>query len=120
MRIAFGLAVGTMLLAGLALAAGPFDGTWKGTVSQVGAGRGVACPEGILTATIADGKMTGTHVSGKYTFQFRGTVQPDGTLAGGMMANVYPLTGKFAGSDFTGSYQSKECSSPREVKLHRG
>src|SRR5690348_1962407 len=114
MKYIFRLCLGTILLASSALAAGPFDGTWKGTVTPVALGRGVTCPEGVLTATITDGKMTGTHVSGKYTFTFKGTVQPDGTLVQGMMANVYPITGRFTGSEFTGSYQSTECKSPRE------
>jgi hypothetical protein len=116
---AIGFALGTMLLAGSTLAAGPFDGTWKGSVPATGSGRGASCPEGTLTATITDGKMTGIHQASRYTFNFKGTVQADGTLVQGFMSS-YPLTGKLTGNDFVGNYQSKECGVPRQVTLHRG
>ena len=116
-RYALGVGLGTFMLAASALAAGPFDGNWKGSVPATGS-RGASCPEGTLTATITDGKLTGIHQASKYTFNFKGTVQSDGTFQGSMSS--YPLTGKFTGNDFTGNYQSKECGQPRQVTLHRG
>jgi hypothetical protein len=119
MRVAFGLVLGTMLLAGSALAAGPFDGSWSGEVSAFNYGRGTGCPAATLKATIVDGKMTGVFSDGKYTYNFRGAIQPDGTLVQGFMG-TNPLTGKITGGEFAGSYVSTGCEGKtRQWTMHK-
>jgi len=115
MKSTFAIGFGAILLSAAALAAGPFDGSWVGESPPVGR----RCPPNTVMTTITDGKLTGSYQVGLYKFPIKGTVQPDGTLVGGFMANL-PLTGKFSGNQFDGVYTSKECNSPRRVTMHRG
>jgi hypothetical protein len=114
MRLVLGIGLGSFLCSAAALAAGPFDGTWQGEVP----GMGRQCPANTVTATVVDGKLTGTYDAARFTFHIGGTVRPDGTLVKGVMGTD-PLAGKFTGNEFTGTYTSKGCSSPRQVTLHR-
>jgi hypothetical protein len=119
MRVAFGLVLGTMLLAGSAQAAGPFDGSWAGDVTAASMGRGAVCPAATLKGTVTDGKLDIVYSDGKYTFKLRGGIQPDGTLAQGVLGNN-PVTGKFTGSEFTASYVSTGCEGkPRQMTMHK-
>jgi hypothetical protein len=121
MRYVFGLYLGTVLLAASAHAAGPFDGSWTGEVSSATMGRGAVCPAAVLKATVTDGKMTGHYSDGKYTFTFTGTVQPDGTLTGGLLGSSNPVTGKFTQNQFAASYVSTGCEGKsRQMTMHRG
>jgi hypothetical protein len=119
MRVAFGLVLGTMLLAGSAVAAGPFDGTWKGETSAVNMARNQGCPVATLNATIADGKLTGLFSDGQNKYPFKATVQADGTLVDAFMGRV-PLTGKITGNEFVANYTSTGCEGkPRQMTMHK-
>jgi hypothetical protein len=98
----------------LASAAGPFDGQYTG--GSPGMGR-FGCPASTATVSIVDGKITGKYAASSYSFPISGTVAPDGTVTGKW--SVYPLTGKFSGTHFEGSYNSKECKGPRPVSLDK-
>ena len=65
------------------------------------------CPASSATVTVADGKMTGKYTVSMYSFNINATVAADGTVTGRW--SVYPLTGKFSGTHFSGTYESKEC-----------
>jgi hypothetical protein len=118
-RYALGIGLGTFMLAASALAAGPFDGSWTGEVAGVSMGRGTGCPAATLKATVTDGKLTGLFSDGKYNYQVRGTVQPDGTLAQAFMG-TNPLSGKFTGNEFAGSYVSTGCEGKtRQWTMHK-
>ena len=104
MRLIVGL--GLLGMAAAAFAAGPFDGTWHGTVEQSG-GR---CPQGAIAMKITDTEIVGRFSIGGAQVPFRGTVTPDGAVT---VAYDYPaygasgkMTGKISGSDFTGSFNS--------------
>jgi hypothetical protein len=51
------------------------------------------------------------------TFPVSGTVEPDGTVTGKW--SVYPITGKFTGTHFAGTYTSKECGTGRPIALDK-
>jgi hypothetical protein len=119
MKYALGLCLATILLAASAQAAGPFDGSWSGEVSSATMGRGATCPAATLKGTITDGKLNIVFSDGKYNFTLKGTVQPDGTLAQGFLGNN-PVTGKFAGSQFTATYVSTGCEGKsRQMTMHK-
>lgn len=103
---------------GVAHAAGPFDGQWKGG-SAAGGGTtgGTRCPATTATVTIADGKITGTYSFLKYTLHITGTVKPDGSATGHWSSN--PFTGKFSGTHFEGTYSSTECGTDRGIFLDK-
>lgn len=107
-------ALAVVAYAGAADAAGPFDGQWTGGSPGTG-GRG-GCGELTATVTIADGKITGQYTQRAFTFPITGTVEPDGTATGNWNKNK--LTGKFAGTHFTGSYTSPDCG-VRAVSLDK-
>jgi hypothetical protein len=112
-RIVIAAALAVALPLGLANAAGPFDGQYTGGASAVGR----TCP--ILTGTVSvvDGKLAGKFSESRYTFNMTGTVAPDGTMTGKWAA--YPMTGKFTGGHFEGTYVSKECGSERRITLDK-
>jgi hypothetical protein len=97
-------------------AAAPFDGEWSGGSPGVHVGNR-PCPPTTATATVADGKLAGKYVVGNNTFKLGGTVAADGTVTGKWGAN--PMTGKFAGDHFSGSYQSGECGVERPISLDK-
>lgn len=104
-------------------AAGPYDGSWSGTVE----GAGFRCPPGEITMTIAGDKVTGNLHLGSSLPKFSGTVSADGSVSG---LSSYPeysfkanLTGKITGADFTGSlnsiYATTNSSCVRNVSAKR-
>jgi hypothetical protein len=113
--VIFAAALAVVAHAGTALAAGPFDGQWTGGSPGVGAKGG--CGDMTATITIADGKITGQYAQKAYTFPVTGTVATDGSASGNWNKNK--LTGKFAGTHFAGTYDSKECGAGRPVTLDK-
>ncbi len=97
----------------LAHAAGPFDGQYSGGSPAIGR----TCPNSTAAVTVVNGKMTGEYQMKTYTLHINATVAPDGTVTGKW--SVYPLTGKFTGTHFAGSYDSKECGAQRPITLHK-
>ena len=65
-----------------------------------------------------DGKVSGKFSESRYTFSMTGTVAPDDTMTG-KWAGSYPVTGKFTGGHFDGTYASKECGSERRISLDK-
>jgi|SRR5689334_6757685 len=114
-RIAIIAAFAIAMPLAVANAAGPFDGSYTGG-SPASGGR-TGCAATIATASIANGKITGKYTERNYTFTITGTVAADGTVTARWGGN--PLTGKFAGTHFAGTYNSKECGGPREVALDK-
>jgi hypothetical protein len=107
-RIIIAAVLAVVLPVGLASAAGPFDGKYTGGAARVNIVRGAGCPAITATITVADSKMTGSYSDGTHTFPVNAAVAADGTVTGKW--SVYPLTGKFAGTHFDGSYTSHECN----------
>jgi hypothetical protein len=104
--------------ASLAFAAGPFDGQWKGGSPAGGrTSSGRSCPSSIATVTITDSAISGNYQISTYTFPIKGKVAADGSVSGYWSA--YPMKGKFAGSHFDGTYQSKECGVERAITLDK-
>lgn len=97
-------------------AAGPFDGQYTGGSPATGA-RGASCPPTTGTVTVVNGNLTGKFSESKYTFTLTGTVAPDGTMTGKW--GPYPVTGKFTGGHFEGTYSSKICGTERPIKLDK-
>ena len=95
-------------------AAGPFDGQYTGGSPAVGR----TCPTTNGTVSVVDGKVSGKFSESRYTFSMTGTVAPDGTMTG-KWAGSYPVTGKFTGGHFEGTYASKECGSERRISLDK-
>ena len=106
MFVAIGLA--TVVQFGMALAAGPFDGSWKGTTSRGPYVGGGTCPSIDMTLTVVDGKVTGKTLGAAVTGAFSGDVAADGTFKG-ISSYSKPLEGKFSGDTATGTYQTVDC-----------
>ena len=96
-----------------AMAAGPYDGAWQGSVS----GKHGNC-QGNVTLTIVDNKVNGSAKFAHVTPKIVGTVGPDGTFNGTLGA--IPMTGKFDQSSFAGSYMYQDCGGFVSVGAHRG
>ncbi|MGA3305589.1 MAG: hypothetical protein ABSC26_06230 [Stellaceae bacterium] len=106
-----------------ALADGPYDGSWNGTVSEA---RG--CWNGTVTMQIASGAVSGSFRlrggkdcgrSGHCTFQFKGTVAADGSVDA---SYGYPkkylngtMDGKIADGAFAGVLTT---TTPKHECLH--
>ena len=108
-------ALAAAAFAGTAYAAGPFDGQYTG--GSPGTGGRLGCPATTASVSIADSKITGHYQSVGSTFPVSGTVAPDGTVTGKW--SVYPITGKFTGTHFAGTYTSKECGTGRPIALDK-
>jgi len=105
-RIVLGFAI-LFIGVGLAIAAGPYDGIWKGAI----AGTSTKCPDGTIAMKVEGGTLTGYLGLGTARVPFHGTVAPDGSLNA---AYDYPehslsgkLSGKLAGGAFTGTLDSQ-------------
>jgi hypothetical protein len=115
-RIFLMVALVSLMPFGSAPAAGPFDGAWSGGSPGVHVGNR-PCPPTTATVTVADGKMAGKFEVGINSFKLGGTVAADGSVTGKWGGN--PMTGKFAGDHFSGSYQSGECRIERPISLDK-
>jgi hypothetical protein len=98
-----------------AVAAGPFDGHWKGDASgssKTGGSRGV----GEIAADVNGDSVTGTvKIANNAPRPFKGTVGPDGTFStpGGV------ITGKFSGNSFTGAFPDGPACNNWRVEMSR-
>ena len=106
MRSFIAAILGILGTVGVAVAAGPFDGVWHGTVEQSG-GR---CPQGAVAMKITDTAIVGRFSIGGSQVPFHGTVTPDGAVN---VAYNYPehgvsgtMTGTMSGGAFTGKFDS--------------
>lgn len=123
-RVLIAAALAAMVLQfGPVLAAGPYDGSWAGTLDAAS----VKCPQGKITMLIAGDKITGSFGLGVASLPFKGAVAADGTVSG---SYNYPehgltgsLTGKISGGDFAGrfesTYQAAGASCVRNVSAKR-
>jgi len=101
-RIFFAVVIGTLLQVGIAFAAGPFDGEWKGSSRPK---KGCATEE--MALKITDGAVSGERViGGGSPGKIGGRVTPDGTLKG----NHGRLTGEFSGDKATVVFHTDEKS----------
>lgn len=93
---AFGFAA--IVAAGVAFAAGPFDGTWSG--DAIGSGPSARACSGPIKATVENGALHGEMAIGKFKpFAFGGTVGADGSFK----SPAGRITGQFTSNAFTGS-----------------
>ena len=106
-----------MMLAGVALAATPFNGEWKGGSPRGGMSNGRSCGPTYAKVSVKDGKLTAEIQSNTYIYHGKGTVAADGTVTGSW--GTSPLKGKFDGKKFAGSYVSAECGVERAIELDR-
>jgi hypothetical protein len=106
----------SLLPFGPVCAAGPFDGEWSGGSSAIHVGSRTCAPT-TATVTVANGKMTGKYEVTNLSFKLGGTVAADGSVTGRWGGN--PMTGKFVGNHFSGSYQSGECGAERPIALDK-
>ena len=105
--------VAAMIIAAAnAWAAGAFDGTWVGGVSQGSAG----CNLIIAAAAIADGQVSGKLRDRSGTSVFSGTIAADGTFTG--TAGSAKLKGVFSGDQFDGTYETSECGARKFTLSH--
>jgi len=116
MRIAMGLAV-LMMTGSVVAAAGSFDGEWSGGSPAGHSGTTHSCVPTNATVKVANGKMSGTYSFGKYSYKVGGTVAADGTVKGTWGGN--PMTGKFEGDHFSGTYNSGQCGVARKIFLDK-
>lgn len=116
MRIAMGLAV-LMMSMSAAGAAGSFDGEWSGGSPAGQSGTSHVCVPTNATVKVANGKLSGDYSFGKYTYKVSGSIAADGTVKGRWGGN--PMTGKFEGNHFSGTYNSGQCGVDRKIFLDR-
>ena len=103
MHIATAAHVLLLFQLGDVLAAGPYDGQWTGTATSVG---GQCTPADV--AMVVEGKI----VTGKAKLELEalginGTVSEDGSF--GATIGFLHLTGKFAATEFEGTFKSVDC-----------
>jgi len=107
LSIAVALAV---FLMGIAHAAAPFDGQWKGSwsgVSNLGTGNyGCQSYIGNVNMTVANGSVNGS-TTGQYEGTIAGTVAKDGKFKGKIGA--YDMSGSFSGKRFKGRFTTDKC-----------
>jgi len=106
-----------LLSGGTALAAGPFDGSYKGGAPSV-------CRLGqtIVVLTVANGRVSGTSAWSNGKVAVEGRVAADGSFHGTIGGERFE--GKFEGNSFTASYVSPGGGTvppgcKREMRLER-
>ena len=105
-RAIYAVIIATSFQAGTVLAAGSFDGQWKGKSHSERAG---GCPTEEMTLNIADGAITGERIlPGGSPGNIAGHVAPDGKVTG----NHGRLTGEFSGDKATVIYHTDEVKCP--------
>jgi hypothetical protein len=96
---------------GIAHAAGPFDGQWKGSWSGVSSAGGDPrlCQgyHGNVDMTITNGRVSGS-TTGQFQGTIEGAVANDGKFRGKM--GPYDMTGKFSAKRFTGHFAASKCA----------
>ena len=117
-RIVIAAAFAIALPVSFASAAGPFDGQYTGGAPPVRLGGNVSCKETTATVSVVNGKMTGKFTDQIHSYSINATVAADGTVSG--LWAAYPLSGKFSGTHFDGTYTSKECGNTvRTISLNK-
>lgn len=100
----------TGLSVGIAHAAGPFDGRWKGgwsgTSSTGVEGRGCQSYSGDINMTVANGQVSG-ETTGQFNGTITGTVTNDGKFQGKI--GPYDMTGTFSRKGFSGRIAASKC-----------
>ena len=111
-RLRLALALAAALLPVTAVAAGPYDGSWRGaSTGTLGGGCSVTTVAGL---TVEGGRATGEDVipDGSFMpagrFAISGTVAADGAFAG--RVGDWDASGKFSGNSFTGDYEFGACT----------
>ncbi len=98
-----------------AVAAGPFDGQWKGEAPPT---KKEACVRMDITLTVADNIVTGQGGGLSTKYDISGKIAPDGSFQG--MLGREAFVGKFAGGSFDGVFHTPIQYCPkREVHLER-
>ena len=106
-------AAAMIIAAANAWAAGAFDGTWVGGVSQGSAG----CNLIIAAAAIADGQVSRKVArSQRDLSRFQARSPRDGTFTG--TAGSAKLKGVFSGDQFDGTYETSECGARKFTLSH--
>ena len=107
--------------AGLAFAAGPFDGNWtgeaNGLMSATGRGSGSGLCSGSATATVKDNVLTGSMQLGRSNPGFGGKIATDGSFTGHV--GQFPATGKFSGNAFNGNFNSTANCAEWRITMNR-
>jgi hypothetical protein len=119
-RIALALALALAFCSQLALAAGPFDGQWKGGAPGQAKSLSEKCLHPLdITVAVADGAVSGTAHGGYGDHPISGKVGPDGAFTGTLSGGEF--TGTFSGDSFTGGFHTgfPGCAI-RSVNLQRG
>jgi hypothetical protein len=106
-------------LAVSALAAGPFDGQWKGGSPAMTKLINDKCIHSLdITITIADGAVSGVAHGGYGDHPISGKVGPDGSFRGELSGGLF--TGTFSNGGFTGSFHTgAQGCAERSVNLQR-
>ena len=104
-RLATLLIVCMCLGSGAAIAAGPFDGQWKGW------GRSGRCRGAVeYTLDVANSKVSGKWSAGALNGSITGTIRPDGAFKADPDLTVAgPMVGKFEANSFKGEAPSANC-----------
>lgn len=104
-RFVIAIIVVLVLGAGIAQAAGPYDGKWSGTaVANTAGGSNRGACSATLTADVKDNRLRGTELfAGRSTIPFDGTIAADGSFksSGG------GIFGKFSAKSFEGAFTEK-------------
>ena len=96
------------------MASGPYDGQWNGHFAFGTR----SCGTGDFPVTVANNELSGAWKGSRGTYQISGTVAADGTFSG--LFGSKPLTGKFSGDRFDGSWQApNEACGNGNVRLER-
>jgi|SRR6185437_9812969 len=103
---------------GVAHAAEPFDGRWRGswsgTSSTAGAeGRGCTNYSGNIDMTVANGEVTG-ETTGQFSGPISGRVANDGKFTG--QIGGYAMTGTFSPKGFKGRITGSKCIASASAK----
>jgi hypothetical protein len=88
---------------GSAYAAGPYDGTWKGTARSAG-GR---CERASVDLTVEGRIVLGQAKIGDDTSSIKGSVNESGVV--GATIGFQPLKGEFRADEFRGAFQISDC-----------
>lgn len=111
----------TGLSFGLAHAAGPFDGRWKGgwsgTSSTGMESRGCQSYAGNIDMTVANGQVTG-ETTGQFNGSISGTVTNEGKFKG--KVGPYDMTGTFSRRGFSGRIVAAKCIASVSAKAAGG
>jgi len=107
------------VLAAVALApharADSFEGTWQ----AVAPAQSIQCP-GVNAHFTVKGDGFGSRIGvAKYTFGFRGKINPDGSFDTKSPGGTAHIAGKFSGNNLTFQFEDNQCPSSRTLTGQR-